>query len=54
MADITVSFDGEGKIRVLDVEKYGQTKQLQDECAAFSTSKFCLSPRLTLQRFVAD
>ena len=54
MADITVSFDGEGKIRVLDVEKYEQTKQLQDECAAFSTSKFCPFPRQTLQRFAAD
>ena len=32
-------FDKAGKVRVLDEEKYEQTKQLQEQTAAFSNSK---------------
>ena len=34
-----VSFDKQGKVRVLGEEKYEQTKQLQEQTAAFSSSK---------------
>ena len=34
--DITVSFDNEGKVRVLDEEKFNSAEALQSECNAFS------------------
>ena len=34
--DITVSFDNEGKVRVLDEEKFNSAEALQNECNAFS------------------
>lgn len=34
-----VSFDKQGKVRVLEEEKYEQTKQLQEQTAAFSSSE---------------
>jgi len=40
--DINVSFDEQGRVRVLDADKYEQTKQLQEQCSGFSASKFCL------------
>ena len=36
--NINVSFDETGKVRVLDAAKYEQTKQLQEQCANFSSS----------------
>ena len=38
--DITVSFDNEGKIRVLDEEKFDKATQLQNECNEFADSKY--------------
>ena len=37
---VEVTFDKSGKVRVLAEEKYEQTKQLQEQTAAFSNSKF--------------
>ena len=34
--EISVSFDNEGKVRVLDEEKFNQAEKLQNECNAFS------------------
>ena len=34
--NITASFDNEGKIRVLEEEKFNQAEQLQNECTTFS------------------
>ena len=39
-----VCFDKAGKVRVLDEEKYEQTKQLQEQTAAFSNSE-CIARR---------
>ena len=36
--EISVSFGENGRIRVLDAEKYEQTKQLQEQCSNFSSS----------------
>jgi len=36
MTDVSISFDTEGKIRVLEQEKYEKTLNLRDECAGFS------------------
>ena len=40
--DINVSFDEQGRVRVLDADKYEQTKQLQDQCSGFSASTFLI------------
>jgi intraflagellar transport protein 20 len=33
--NISITFDEEGRIRVLDSEKFKQTKQIEEECTAF-------------------
>jgi hypothetical protein len=40
--EINVSFDEQGRVRVLDADKYEQTKQLQDQCSGFSASTFLM------------
>ena len=42
--DITVSFDNEGKIRVLDEEKFDKATKLQNECNEFANSKLPTGP----------
>ena len=49
--DITVSFDKEGKIRVLDEEKFDKATKLQNECNEFANSKLPKNPPPTLPTF---
>jgi hypothetical protein len=37
----TVSFDAEGRVRVLDEDKYKATEELEKEARAFITSASC-------------
>mmetsp|Transcript_16877 Transcript_16877/g.42823 ORF Transcript_16877/g.42823 Transcript_16877/m.42823 type:complete len:133 (-) Transcript_16877:83-481(-) len=36
LRDVTVSFDNEANIRVLDADKFERTRELRDECSGFS------------------
>jgi hypothetical protein len=37
--DVPVSFDEEGRVRVLDAQKFKQTEALESECSAFVQSE---------------
>ena len=52
--EISVSFGENGRIRVLDAEKYEQTKQLQEQCSNFSSSTSIFFELLTVLCFLFE